>query len=331
MRIAFFEVQDWEKELLQNTFPDAMLVKDSLTTDNAGEYQDIEVISPFIYSLVSRDVLMRLPNLKCIATRSTGYDHIDVATCKERNIVVTNVPEYGSRTVAEYTFALILALSRKIIQSVNQSKEGNIDHNATTGFNLFGKTLGLVGMGKIAMEVLKIAQGFNMNAIAYARTPHPELTDQYHLRYADLETVLKESDIVSLHVPYTKETHHIINGSNIEFFKKDALLINTARGGLVQTEALLKGLEKGVLGGVALDVLEEEKQFTEEAQLLSSLNNTASDFKTLLMDHMLIRHPKVIITPHNAFNSREALMQILTTTIENIHNFQRNSPSNVIE
>jgi D-lactate dehydrogenase len=271
-----------------------------------------------------------LPNLKLIATRSTGFDHIDIDYAKEKNISVANVPEYGSRTVAEYTFALILTLTKKIYQSINQAKVFDFEHHRIRGFDLAGKTLGIVGMGKIGLEVLKIAKGFAMNALVYTRSQNNQLADQYQFQYTDLKTLLSSSDIITFHTPLTKETYHLINQDNIKLIKKGAYLINTARGGLVETQALVKALEEGVLGGVALDVLEDEKALSEETEILTTSYRQEVDFRTLALNHVLANHPKVIITPHNAFNTYEALERILETTINNINQYLKNTPMNLV-
>jgi D-lactate dehydrogenase len=330
MKIVFFEVEDWEQEKIQMAFPQAQLVNSPLTEENLSQYQDVEILSCFIYSQLKRNILEKLPNLKLIATRSTGFDHIDIDYAKEKNILVANVPEYGSRTVAEYTFALILTLMKKIYQSINQAKVFDFDHSRIRGFDLAGKTLGIIGLGRIGLEVLKIAKGFQMNVLVYTRTKKEELANQYQFQYSDLNTVLSSSDIITLHTPLTNETFHLINQNNITLIKKGAYLINTARGGLVETQALVKALEAGILAGVALDVLEEEKTLGEETEILTTSYRQEVDFKTLALNHILVNHPKVIITPHNAFNTYEALERILETTINNINQYLKNTPINLV-
>lgn len=330
MKILFFEVASWERDLLRESFPEALLIEEKLTIDNVKNFSDAEVISTFVYSQVTKEVIDNLPNLKFIATRSTGFDHIDVEHCREKNILVANVPEYGSRTVAEHTFALILTLTRKIYQSINQGKIFDFNHENIRGVDLFGKTIGVIGTGKIGIEVIKIAKGFGMNVLAFNRTKKEELAKSLGFFYVDLETLLKKSDVVSLHLPYTKETHHLINKQNIELFKKGSFLINTARGGLVETEALVLALEKGILAGIGLDVLEGEKEIMDEIEVLTSSYKKDIDLKTLVLDHVLVNHPKVIITPHNAFNTKEALERITKTTIENIKAFLNNASKNLV-
>jgi D-lactate dehydrogenase len=330
MNIVFFEVQDWEKDYLQKTFPDATYVQEPLSITNADSYKDAEIISTFIYSIVNCDLIDKLPNLKFVATRSTGYDHIHVQHCNDRKVIVSNVPEYGSHTVAEHTFALILTLTRKMHQSINQAKELNFDHKEIKGTDLFGKTIGIIGLGKIGLEVLKIAKGFGMNVKVNAHSRKEDVAAQYGFEYVELDDLLVTSDVITLHVPFIPETKHTINKDNILKVKKGCYLINTARGGLVETQAIMIGLEQNILAGVGLDVLEEEKELTEEIDILTNPEQKDMDLKTLVMDHILISHPRVVITPHNAFNSQEALMRIEATTIENIQHFIEGKVENVV-
>ncbi|MCX7881575.1 MAG: NAD(P)-binding domain-containing protein [Patescibacteria group bacterium] len=330
MKIVFFEVQDWEKELLKKEFSEALLTKEKLSLENVEKYKETEIISCFIYSQITKELIDKMINLKFIATRSTGFDHIDISYSKTKNILVSNVPEYGSRTVAEHTFALILTLTKKIYQSINQAKNFVFEHSAIRGIDLYGKTLGLIGLGKIGIEVVKITKGFNMKVLVFTRTKKEELAKELGFEYTDLKTLLSNSDIITLHLPYTKETHHLINKENIFYFKRGSYLINTARGGLVETEVMIIGLEKGILAGVGLDVLEEEKHLTEEVVVLTAAYKKEVDLKTLVLNHLLINHPRVVITPHNAFNTIEALKRILLTTIENIKKFQQSQPINLV-
>lgn len=330
MKTVFFEVQDWEQELLKNEFPDAVLTSEKSSPETVKNYSDTEILSCFIYSQITKDVIDLLPQLKYITTRSTGYDHIDIEHCKTKGIQVSNVPEYGSNTVAEHTFALLLNLTRKIYQSVNQSKSLNFEHDQIRGIDLEGKTIGIIGLGKIGQHVLRIANGFGMNIVAYNRSQDAELQKKITFKYADLDTLIQTSDIVSLHLPFNSETKHIINKENILKFKKGSYLINTARGGLIETEAILMGLDKGILDGVGLDVLEEEKELTEEIAILTTEYKSHQDLRNLLYNHILINHPKVLITPHNAFNSKEALLRIAHTTIDNIKSFLETKPIHTV-
>lgn len=331
MKTFFFEVQDWEKEILIKDFPDAIFSHDPLSPETAPQYADAEVISSFIYSKMTKDVISQLSALKLIATRSTGFDHIDTAFCKEKGITVCNVPEYGSRTVAEFTFGLMLMLTRKLYPAVLQSRECNFDTSVLQGVDIFGKTLGIIGLGRIGHEVLKIAKGFGMNIIVHTEYRHLVDEKEWGFEYVELDDLLARADVITLHLPLLPSTQHIINKINIVKCKKGAYLINTARGGLIETEAIMVGLEQEILAGVGLDVLEEEKEIAEEAEILLSRQEHEVNFKTMCVDHVLMHHPKVLVTPHNAFNSKEALVRILTTTRENIKKFSEENAVNIVK
>jgi D-lactate dehydrogenase len=290
-----------------------------------------EILSVFIQSRLNEHSLSEVPSLKFIATRSTGYDHIDLAYCRSHGITVSNVPVYGDNTVAEHTFALILALSRKVIQSHNRARAGNFSLEGLQGFDLRNRTLGVIGTGHIGVHVIRIARGFMMNVVALDAQPDKRLADALDFSYVDsLDNLLAVSDIVTLHVPLIPATHHMINSGNIGRMKKGALVINTARGGLVDTEALLGALESGQCGGAGIDVFEGETLIKEEKQLLSSQHNV-EELRTLIKDLVLLRHENVIVTPHVAFNSTEALERILLTTIQNIAAFEAGKPINVVK
>lgn len=330
MQIGFFEVEHWAVEKIKENFPTALITADKINSENVTAYAGMEVISTFIYSDLKKEVLEKLPNLKLIATRSTGWDHIDAEYCKNHTIAVSNVPIYGERTVAEHTFGLILTLTRKLYDSIEQTKRGNYSIVGLRGVDLCGKTIGVIGLGNIGTEVIKIAKGFDMKVQVYTRTQKPEIASQYGFTYADLPTLLSTSDVITLHILYTKETHHLINKENIMQFKKNSYLINTSRGGLIDSEAIFIGLEKEILAGVGLDVLEDELVLKEEAQLLSTEFRKQVNYESLVYDHLILRHPKVVVTPHNAFNSQEAIERILLTTIENITSFSQGTPQNAV-
>lgn len=332
MKIAFFEIEDWEKASIEQklTGHELQFFKTPLTAENVSQVKDVEVLSVFIYSELKKDVLDQLPNLKLITTRSTGFDHIDCLTCHNRNITVSNVPHYGTHTVAEHTFALILGLSRKLYLSVERTKSGNFDHHELTGFDLYDKTIGIVGLGDIGTSVLTIAKGFGMHVVAYSHHPDEAVARKLGITFLDMKELFAVSDVVTLHVPYTKENHHMINKKNIKKFKKGSLLINTARGALVESEAMLYGLQKGILGGVGLDVLEDEDLIQEERQILVDRFAKTSNIRNLFLDHVFMTMDNVLITPHNAFNSKEALQLILDVTVQNIIDFSQQKPQNVV-
>ncbi len=331
-RIVFFETENWEKEYLIKNLKNLELkfFNGPLEKNHLTQVKECSIISPFIYSKFTKEILNFLPNLKLIATRSTGFDHIDISEAKKKNIKVCNVPYYGENTVAEHTFALILALSRKLCLSWERSKRGDFSPEGLRGTDLKGKTLGIIGMGHIGQHVARIAKGFEMEVIAYDLKKNLKLARELNFSYVDFEKLLKTSDIISLHTPYNKETHHLFNKKNIHLIKKGAYLINTARGALIETEALIKALGENILAGAALDVLEEECFIKEERQLLSKEFPKECDLKTVLQNHLLLQQENVIITPHNAFNSKEALERILETTVLNIDSFLKNKPINLV-
>lgn len=322
MKIGFFEVEDWEKEILKRKLNSHELFFSQEPLEDAKDY---DIISPFIYSNIDKKVL-KSSKLKYIATRSTGFDHIDLKEAKKRGVMVSNVPYYGDNTVAEHTFALILALSRKLYPSIERTKKGDFSLEGLRGFDLEGKTIGIVGLGHIGVCVARIAKGFGMNILAYdiKKGKEPDI------KYMSFNDLLKKSDIISLHVPYDKKTHHMINKDNIKLIKKGAYLINTARGGLVETEALAEALDKKIIAGAGLDVLEEECFIKEEKELLSKEFPKTCNLKTVLRNHILIKQDNVVMTPHNAFNSKEALLRILETTVENIESFINKNPINLV-
>lgn len=333
MKIAFFEIEDWEIPYLKKNLASHTLLfhPEPLHEIRDKELQDIEILSVFIYSQLTADHLAKMPKLKQVITRSMGFDHIDVAYCKKHNITVCNVPSYGAHTVAEHTFALLLAISRQIIPSVERTRHGNFTLDGLRGFDLAGRTLGVVGTGHIGSVVIQIAKGLGMNVVVYSRHPSEADAKRMKISFLGLKELFKVSDIVTLHVPYSKKTRHLINKKNIKGFKKGSIILNTSRGGLIETEALVYGLEQGILKAVGLDVLEEECAIKEERQLLSGHFLKECDLKTSLLNHVLLGKDNVIITPHNAFNSEEALQTILHVTTENILAFLRNAPENIVE
>jgi D-lactate dehydrogenase len=297
-----------------------------------AELTDAEatVLCPFIESPIGSAEMSRFPALKLIATRSTGFDHIDLAAAQARGIVVANVPFYGENTVAEFAFALLLALSRRIIDADERVRAGAFSPSGLRGFDLAGKTIGVVGTGHIGAHMIRMAQGFGMTVIGFDAFPNAELSHVLNFSYAPLAELLATADIITLHVPYNEHTHHLINKENIAGIKKGAYLINTARGAVVETDALVEALKSGILAGAGLDVLEEEGDIADETKLLSAPHPRAEELKTALENHYLINHPRVIVTPHLAFNTTEAVERILDTTIENIRHFAEGAPANVV-
>jgi D-lactate dehydrogenase len=330
-KTVFFEVEAWEKDFLEkHSDKEMVLVSDPLTPQTAEKYADAEIISTFIYSQVNKESLSKMPHVKYVTTRSTGFDHIDVKYCQEKDIVVSNVPSYGVHTVAEHTFTLMLALAKKLIPSVEQTRRGNFSLDGLEGIDLNGKTLGVIGAGKIGTMVIHLARAFGMHVLVYTR--HPQSSENHNVEFlTKLEDLLGRSDFVTLHLPLTPETKHFINKKNITSIKKGAYLINTARGGLVETEALLDALANKHLSGAGLDVLEDECDIREERELLSSEFLKSCDLKTQLMQHLLIDRDDVLVTPHKAFDTKEAVEEILETTMNNIKHFIDGKPQNIVE
>ena len=334
MKIAFFNLENWEKEIAENYLKDQEIsfFDYALNKDNLPEEKDFDIVSVFVDSEVDSKVLEALPQLKFIVTRSTGFDHIDLKACASKNILVSNVPAYGDNTVAEFTFGLMICLIRKIFLAYDRIKEiGSFSLEGLRGVDLKGKTLGVIGTGRIGSRVVKIAKGFEMNVIAYDPFPNKKLSEEFNFPYLSFEEVLKSADILTLHVPYNEKTHHLINKDNISLIKKGAYLINTSRGGIVETEALIKALKEGILAGAGLDVLEEEGVVKDEMGFLFRGHPEEHNLKTVLANHILIDMDNVIITPHNAFNTQEALQRILETSLENIKTFIQGSPVNLVK
>ena len=332
MKIGFFELEGWEEKIFRDQFTndDLFFSTEKIDSDNLPKDTSYDILSIFIDSRIDKEVLNHFPNVQFIATRSTGYEHINLSDCKEKGVLVSFVPGYADNTVAEYTFGLILNLTRKIYQAINQVKSKEFFSIANLrGIDLKGKTLGVIGVGRIGKEVIRIAKGFNMKVIATNPSLDNLLAKSFGFTYVSLEDLLKNSDIITLHCPYNASTHHLINKNNIGLIKKSAFLINTARGGIVETEALVSALENGAIQGAGLDVLEGETDMKDELELLSKKTASEEKLKTILYDHMLIRMSNVLITPHIAFNSKEALERIVNITIENINGFIRQKTINL--
>ena len=317
MKIVFFEVSKTEQEFFKQAGVRAETVfyEEKLTQENIALAKDAVAICGFTNSVIDKNIIDALHDLKFIATRSTGFDHVDVAYAETKGIKVSNVPAYGSETVAEFAFALLLTLSRKIREATLELKT-NGDYSISSnlqGFDLDKKILGVVGTGKIGKNVVKIARGFNMNVVAYDLYPDMSFAVENNFVYNTLSEVLAQSDIITLHAPYTKENHHLINKENISSIKKGAYLINTARGELVETEAVVLALQDGILAGAGLDVLEGERGFKKGDKI------------------PMLDLPNVVMTPHVAFDTVEAERRIMQTTVDNIGAFVAGNPINLVK
>jgi len=335
MKIVFFEVPKTEQSFFLQSFNDVdvSFFEEKLNENSVEKAKDADIVCVFVTSSINKNVIDVIPNLKFIATRSTGFDHIDYAYAETKGIKVSNVPAYGSHTVAEFAFALMLSLSRNIIKANNHITE-SLDFNYfpnMEGFDLNNKTLGIIGTGKIGKNVAKIAKGFNMNVIAYDLYPDLAFAKENNFTYKSLNEILSEADIVTLHTPYNKDDGYLINKENVSLMKKGIYLINTARGELVDTEALVSGLKEEIIAGFGADVLECEKPMKEGESFLISSNATEKEKKIISLNHELMKMPNVVITPHIAFYTYEAVAIIKQTTIDNIQGFLMGSPINLVK
>lgn len=321
MNIVWFDTKGWEKKpalaLLKKhkiTF-----IAQPLTKKSASKAKNADAIAVFVSSSVGKEVLDQLPKLKLIATRSTGFDNVDLEECKKRNIKVCNVPAYGDNTVAEYTFALLLSLIRKIPSTIQRIKMGHFDREGLQGLDLKGKKIGIIGLGKIGQNVAKIAHGFDMNIIAFDIHQDKDLAKRYDITYKPLDKIFKEADILTFHVPLNPHTVHLLNKESVKTLKKGCLVLNTSRGPVLDTDALLYGLRKKIIGGLAIDVLENEALLENPF----ALNEDAKGLKQIAEEHILTELDNVLVTPHNAFNTKEAVMRILNTTCENLNAYPK--------
>jgi D-lactate dehydrogenase len=305
---------------LKNTDHTWKFVEDKISLENLDS--EAEVISVFVTSTVTREMIEKLPKLKLIACRSTGFNNIDFEATEERDITVVNVPTYGESTVAEYAFTLLLSLVRNM-KEVLRPDTSQLDQASMVGQDLIGKTMGVIGTGHIGQYSLRIAKGFSMNVIAYDAFPRNELQEELGFTYTSLEELLEQSDFISIHAPYLPDTHHLINKERLAAMKKGAVLINTARGEIVDTGALVDSLTSGHLGGAAIDVIEGEVLLNhhEETALLRSEIIPEELMRHSIEISLLKKLPNVIVSPHNAFNTLEAVQRINSTSAQNIIDF----------
>ncbi len=331
MKIAFFETKNWEESYLRKRFPGHAIFfhETPLTVDTASKAKDADAVVVFIYSHISKEILAKLQRLKLVATKSTGFDHIDLKECKKRKITVCNVPNYGENTVAEHTFALILSLSRNVHKSYVRTLRNDFSTEGLKGFDLAGKTLGVIGAGHIGLHVVRIARGFGMRVLVYDVHHERILEEVLGFTYVSLDDLMARSDIITLHVPYNEHTHHLIDREKLKRVKRGAILINTSRGKVVDTRALLEALDNKTLAGAGLDVLEGEELIKDERQVLYDAKNKRA-LADLVRDHILLSRDNVVFTPHIAFYSQEALERILETTIQNVLAYSHGKPQNTV-
>jgi D-lactate dehydrogenase len=326
------EVSAEESQSLSAALNDMFVVTtlpETLTGVQAETLASVNVLVPFIHSVVGCEEIAMMPQLRLIATRSTGYDHIDLKRAADQGIAVANVPGYGENAVAEYTFALILTLTRKMRLATTQMPQDDSPLAGLRGIDLYGKTLGVIGTGAIGVHVIRIAKGFGMHVLAYDVRQNRQLPEVLGFRYVSLEELLAHADVVTLHAPATPATYHLMKKETFSQMKPGAFLINTARGSLVDVQALAWALDTGRLAGAGLDTLEGEEFLQREEELLQE-PGTEAKLKLLVQHHLLQRQSNVVITPHMAFNTEEALRRIQDTTIENVRSFFLGRPQNLV-
>ena len=332
MKIAVFEVEEWERVAFQNLAKehDIHFFEGELDEENAEQFSDSEIISTFIYSDMDDRVLKKFPNLKLICTRSTGYDHVATDYCKQNDITVCYVPDYGDNTVAEHVFGLLLNISHRLTDAIDRTRRGDFSFRGLRGFDLMDRTLGVIGTGNIGAHTIQIARGFGMKVLANDVNEDHELAEKLGFQYVSKDELLQNSDIITLHVPSNEKTRHMLSHDEFERMQDGVVLINTSRGSLVNTEALVQALARKKVAAAGIDVLAEEPSIREEAELLHSVFHEKHKQESILLDHVLLRMRNVYITPHTAFNTTEAINRILETTIENITSFLEGKPQNVV-
>jgi D-lactate dehydrogenase len=329
MKIAFFSYKSYDKEWFDPVLDDfgyeADYFRVRLVAETVHYAKGSDVVCAFVNDDLSQPVIEELKaiGIKMIAMRCAGFNNVDLEAANAKEIPVYRVPEYSPHAVAEHAVALILALNRKIHKAYNRVRDGNFSLSRLVGFNLHGKTVGVLGTGKIGRVFAELMRGFGCRVLLYDKFPSEEMHDKGYT-YVDLSHLLKESDILSLHVPLLPETSQIINSGTLKMMKDNAMLINTSRGGLINTEHAIEALRSKKLGYLGIDVYEQE-----EGVFFQNLQEQIIDDNTLAL---LMAFPNVLVTAHQAFFTREALDEITRTTVENIRDFaEGRSNDNVIE
>ncbi len=315
MKVAFFSVHSYDREFFDEANVgfghELQYFTTHLDTRTAVLAEGAEAVCTFVNDTLDPAVLEQLAQMgiRKVALRCAGFNQVDLRAAESLGIQVVRVPEYSPYAVAEHTIALILALNRKIHVAHSRVRDGNFRLAGLLGFDLHGKTIGVIGTGKIGLEFCRIMRGFSCRVLAYDLYPHPAAAD-IGIEYTSLDALLEQSDIVSLHCPLTPETHHLIDEEAIGRMKPGCMLVNTSRGALIDTPALIRALKQGTLGSVALDVYEEEGDLFFEDWSAHVIQDDV--FARLLT------FPNVLITAHQAFFTRDALQNIALTTLSNL-------------
>lgn len=321
MRIAVFDAKNYDRHALeaanQSHHHQLQFFEPRLNLDTVGLVQDVDAVCPFVNDRLDAAVVAKLAaaGVKLVTLRCAGYNGVDLAACRRHGIAVTRVPAYSPHAVAEHAFALLLAVVRRIHKSYTRVREMDFSLDGLVGFDLHGKTMGVLGAGRIGQATMSIARGFGMRVLAYDLYPNAELAASLGCEFVSLEEVWRQADVISLHLPLTAESRHVVNRETLARMKPGAVLINTSRGGLIDTAALLEALKAGRMSGVGLDVYE-----MEEGVFFENLSESG------LQDDQLARlltFPNVLVTSHQGFLTREALMNIADTTLGNAGAFER--------
>jgi D-lactate dehydrogenase len=341
------ETQDGDSDFFRVNLPEYLV----RCVEDLGEVDaDAEVVSIFLHSHIDAQFLDSHPKLKLVTTRSTGYDHIDVDACAGRGIAVCNVCSVDENTVAEHTFALMLAVARRLLEVHEANKLPRFCYEALRGIDLRGRTLGVIGTGRVGLHVVHIAIAFGMKLLAYDPYNRSLMSELLGVCYVPLDELLRCSHVISLHVPLTSETHHMLDRQAFAKCRPGVIVINTARGALIDTAALVEALDAGLVAGAGLDVLEDESVMQKEAprviadQIIENIQDVESaeelrikhpervkELETVVENGKLLTRRNVVFTPHVAFNSVEGVQQINTTTVANIKAFFEGHPINLIQ
>jgi len=322
VKVAIFSAKKYDREFLNaanNSRHELRFFEPHLNEETIGLATGFEAVCVFVNDQVNAAVIAKLRSLgvRLVALRCAGYNNVDLSAAIRHGITVVRVPAYSPYAVAEHAIALMLALNRKVHRAYNRVREGNFALDGLIGFDMHDKTVGLVGTGQIGTVVAQILSGFGCPILAF--DPFPNATCRsLGVRYVELNELLAQSDIISLHCPLTQEDKHMINGAAIRRMKNGVMLINTSRGALLDTVAIIQGLKSGRIGYLGLDVYEEEEEifFEDRSGLILSDDVFAR----------LLTFPNVVITGHQAFFTREALLNIAATTIDNITKFGKDQP-----
>ena len=320
--IIFYDTKQFERVFFEKELFDKYNLEFKeyeLTPDNDISYleENAEIISVFTGSRLTSETLYKFKKLKLILTRSVGFSHVDMEYCNENHILVANTPHYGDYTVAEFSFGILLNLVRRICYGVNELKNGDL-YPETFGMELCDKTIGIIGTGFIGEKSVKIAKGFSMNVICYDIKENVEVEEKYGAKYVSLDTLCKLSDVIMLHAPLTPNSYHLIDRDKISLMKEDVVIVNTARGELIDTEALYDALLDNKIKGVALDVLEYEETISNKRP---GENINLKNLRTSLINSKLLNLPNVIVTPHIAYDTKESVNRILEMTLVNLYQY----------